>query len=162
MTLIALLLVANVSVWNSVIARISPASTSRAPNFPTNCQASNGVWARLLRPFARSCATLVIGLLGYLVTQRCQMLFGGMRRGDERGDGAGAHHRHPVTYRQLIKVARDDEHGSPCLCEASDDLVDLGTSANIDPHRRLVEDQHLRRRPHVLAHHQLLLIAADQ
>src|ERR1700722_5284534 len=141
---------------------ISAASTSRAPYFPTNAHASNRARTPRLRLSTKSLATLAIGLPFRLVTQRCQVLLRGLGPGDDRRDRPGTHHRHPVADRELVEVAGDNEHGSPRLREAADDLVDLGARAPVDADRRLIEDQHRRRGPHVLADDELLLIAAAQ
>jgi len=63
---------------------------------------------------------------------------------------------------QLGKVRGDDEDALPRRRQPPEELVDLETGADVDPARRLVEDEHLGAAEEPLGDHHLLLIASRE
>src|SRR5664279_1863822 len=75
---------------------------------------------------------------------------------------AGAHDEHAITHSELFEVARDHEYRHSVFGERSDQSVDLRAGADVNADGRLVENQPFRVGDDVLAHDDLLLVAATQ
>ena len=79
------------------------------------------------------------------------------------GERPLVHHRNAVAHPQhLFHVARDHQDRDAPVREAAHQLVDLRLRADVDPARRLVEDQHLRLQRQPAPQHHLLLVAPAQ
>ena len=78
-------------------------------------------------------------------------------------DLPAAQNHHPVAHpHQLGQFARNQYHRLALRGQVIDQLVDLNFRADINPPRRLVEQNHLRLGHQRLAEHHLLLVAAGQ
>ena len=79
------------------------------------------------------------------------------------GDLAVAHHQHLVRQAdRLLQRVGDQQDRHALRREIADQFVDLFLGADIEPARRMVEDQDARARRHPARQHHLLLVAAAE
>src|SRR5690606_36615019 len=79
------------------------------------------------------------------------------------GDSLAGHHDDPVRQgQQFIQVRRDENHREPLRDQAADQPADLGLGADVDPARRLIQNQHRGLRVDPPGQQHLLLVAPAQ